>query len=367
MGAKTPGSWVGRAILFLLFAAGYLGAQAPSAFASSPAPWGQSVTYPASTVSSFSAISCPQSTTTCFAVGSTASNAGVVAATTNGGASWSIQSIPDATPALDGIACPSENSCYAIGNTNPGAVLIATTNGGATWNSEASALPRGMHGPYGIACPSTSDCYIVGRGGSTGSGAGAGIVVATTNGGSTWTTKHEYMGTLYAVACPTKKVCYAVGDDGNGFAVILETETAGATWKFEELDSSIGPLASVSCSSFTTCSAVAPSFVAPNNPIYIETSNEGGTWFARNLPEGIGTPTSVSCVSAQSCYVGTSTNSAATIVSTKTNGKTWKSNSIPSGTSQVTGLACESSSDCFATGEGTDPTGGLVLTNGSDG
>src|SRR5919201_6658270 len=61
---------------------------------------------------------------------------------------------PTATPntALNGAACPSTDTCYAVGD---GGTLLVSTDGGQHWTDESQNIPV-QNGLHGIACPSTS-------------------------------------------------------------------------------------------------------------------------------------------------------------------------------------------------------------------
>jgi photosystem II stability/assembly factor-like uncharacterized protein len=80
-------------------------------------------------------IACP-SKNTCFVTGSANPSQGAITNTTDGGNTWTLQTVPSGTGNLSGIACPSTSNCYAVGATYPGesgAMIIATTDGGAGW------------------------------------------------------------------------------------------------------------------------------------------------------------------------------------------------------------------------------------------
>jgi photosystem II stability/assembly factor-like uncharacterized protein len=73
-------------------------------------------------------IACP-TTNECIVAGTdVALNAGRVASTSNGGASWASRRLPTGTPPLYSVACPSVKQCVAVGGT-----LITTDNSGRTW------------------------------------------------------------------------------------------------------------------------------------------------------------------------------------------------------------------------------------------
>ena len=83
------------------------------------------------------------------------------------------------------ISCPSESTCYSVGATGTApAVLARTTDDGAKWNVVAV---RGVDWLQAIACVSAKRCVVTG--GNT-SGKTPGVVLLTTNGGSTLVQAH---------------------------------------------------------------------------------------------------------------------------------------------------------------------------------
>jgi photosystem II stability/assembly factor-like uncharacterized protein len=57
---------------------------------------------------------------------------------------------------LDGLSCVNNSDCWALASTASGSVVIATTDGGSTWAPQT--LPSGVEVRDGISCASTSDC-----------------------------------------------------------------------------------------------------------------------------------------------------------------------------------------------------------------
>jgi photosystem II stability/assembly factor-like uncharacterized protein len=116
--------------------------------------------------------------------------------------------------------------------------VVATHNGGRTWTSQR--LPGGVGALSDLSCPSTRYCWAVGQ-----STSGAPAVVATTDGGHTWTTQTLPSGvaSLGAISCPSNSDCWAVGgmtqSPENPEGVIVATSDGGHTWTTE----STGPYA----------------------------------------------------------------------------------------------------------------------------
>jgi photosystem II stability/assembly factor-like uncharacterized protein len=114
------------------------------------------------------AIACP-SVTTCYVAGldSDASNTaswGALLLTTNGGTTWSDAWSQQTVPSAIGIdqpndvACYSTTACVALGFDT----AIATSDGGASWTQQT--LPTGVGETSALSCPSSSQCLIAGQG-----------------------------------------------------------------------------------------------------------------------------------------------------------------------------------------------------------
>jgi hypothetical protein len=83
--------------------------------------------------------------------------------------------VPSETRYLSGIACASIGTCYALGDnsSNGGGIILATTNSGSTWT--AQTVPAGTGYLFDATCPSTAACYAVG----SGTGAVGGLILSS--------------------------------------------------------------------------------------------------------------------------------------------------------------------------------------------
>lgn len=262
------------------------------------------------------AVACP-TTIVCFAVGSQ-----TIIATTNGGASWSVQH-PGLTASLNGISCPSATICYAVGD---GGVILATTNGGVTWISQDSG---GAGSLYGVSCPSVTTCFASGGRGDFTKGT---QIVSTTNGGATWalldtTGVDGYV--HYGISCPAPNICIAVGP-----ASIARTADGGQTWDWNGI---IGAnLNGISCPTSSTCVAVGDSGA-------IETTTNGGTsWAAApGIPPALFR--AVSCPNTNTCAVA-----GDGFLSTTDGGSHWNGNCCAGGS--LRGVSCSTATHCLGVG-----------------
>ena len=158
-----------------------------------------------------SGVACP-TISRCVAVGGLSSGVGVpILVSNDGGTTWSVPGVSGLSiSGLKGVSCPTANFCMAAGTAGlPGAVfytavnyIVTTENGGATWS--VSTIPSALFGSSGgsitsITCSSPADCDV----------SDPGTVVSTTDGGGSWTAS-TLPGTAPAVSglsCGTSGSC----------------------------------------------------------------------------------------------------------------------------------------------------------------
>jgi hypothetical protein len=146
-------------------------------------------------------------------------------------------------------------------------VVIATANGGSTWTAQTA--PATNTPLNDVNCPSTTVCYAVGGTSS------AATVIATTNGGTTWTAQTVPSAdnvALNAVTCTSTTVCFAVGNAVTGTGEITATTNGGTTWSYQS-DGSQLSLYGVSCWDATDCVAVGAS-----GRIALTSNGTGWSW-----------------------------------------------------------------------------------------
>jgi hypothetical protein len=150
-------------------------------------------------------------------------------------------------------------------------VVIATANGGSTWTAQTA--PATNTPLNDVNCPSTTACYAVGGTSS------AATVIATTNGGTTWTAQTVPSAdnvALNAVTCTSTTVCFAVGNAVSGTGEIVATTNGGANWSYQS-DGSPLSLYGVSCWDATDCVTVGASG-------RVAWSSNGTGWSWQNSP-----------------------------------------------------------------------------------
>lgn len=271
------------------------------------------------------AVSCA-SASDCIAVGG--DNIGYIMGTTDGGNSWTNQTVPTGTEGLDNISCASVSVCVVVGFKN----VLTTSDGGTTWN-DGGTIP-GPTSILGLSCASVSDCMAVGYQISGDSGQYAAL--ATTDGGATWTPSAvpATADGLSGVSCATTLDCIAVGN-GDGSTVILATTDGGTTWTNQATSYNEGGTV-VSCPSSLDC-------VIGGNDSVFTTADGGTTWSPQTLPAGFGNVQGISCSSTPDCVVvgDTGDSDRTPVISTTSDGGTeWTNQTVPSGLGYLEGVSC---------------------------
>jgi photosystem II stability/assembly factor-like uncharacterized protein len=170
--------------------------------------------------------------------------------TTDAGQHFVTSAFP-AHAAMQALSCPTVRDCMATGVSvadlsanaiGSRALVAATTDGGATW-TQGSVPSRVNAAPFPqIACPDAARCFMLG---TSNPRTGYGDVAMSADGGRTWTERplpaDIPQPDLSQISCPTASTCYASGGEAiaqrfangssNGSsAMILVTNDAGLHW-----------------------------------------------------------------------------------------------------------------------------------------
>ncbi len=211
---------------------------------------------------------------------------------------------PAPVNSMTAVDCPTDTSCWAVGSTvggagaPNGAAVIATTNGGESWTSQV--IPPTAGYLSGISCSDQHDCVAVGQ--ATLSSNGQGVVIATVNGGRSWQPRPTPPGFLdiTAVSCRSDHRCIAVGDVAGG-AAALSSASAGSAWvQRGTLPTGVSGATDVSCSDDAHCWVTARSSPDPDHVagVVALTTDGGSTWTALSTPTGLGYLNGISCLSS---------------------------------------------------------------------
>ncbi len=337
----------GQAISTTTYGVIYYSSNSGSTWNEAPTPTSTGILY---------GISCA-SVTTCVAVGT--ENAPVYGAagiySTDGGKTWKQGSGLGSSNALLSISCYSATNCMA--GTYDG--VEATTNGGQTWLSTA-ALPTGAGNMYGISCYTSTSCVAVGANNSFSSG----LVLSTTNFGSSWTTDSIPSGiALMSVACSSSG-CVSVGGspaNSSANAAAIYSSSPNTSWSSASVPTGLPGLADVSCENQTTCEAVGSS---STSGAAMETTDSGATWTAITAPPSSSVFASISCESPSLCVGAGSLNTGGIFLDFSSGiGATWLQASVPQGALTLPVISCPTSTTCYTGGYNGSTGPYLEVTN----
>jgi hypothetical protein len=330
--------------------------------------WSLAASPPGTSQSALGQVAC-LSTTNCFAVGHyvSPSSGGKTLVEHWDGTSWSIVATPNPSGAtdasLDGIACTSTTSCFAVGNSTAAnftsKTLIEQWNG-TSW-SIVSLNPTGiMYGGLGgVSCPSPSSCFAVGQ---YSTGSDFKTLVERWN-GTSWSIMASpnpsgaFSLGLNGVSCPSTTNCNAVG---NSSQQPLIEHWNGTSWTIATSPAPAGPanLTGVACATTTSCEAVGT--YAPSGQRTLVEHFNGTTWSIATTPNPAGATNAVlggvTCVSATNCFAvgNSSTSSGSKTLVEQWSGTAWSIVTSPNPAaatdSTLTGVACPGAANCYAVG-----------------
>ena len=252
-----------------------------------------------STSESFYALACP-TTNVCYAGGED----GTIFKTSNGGMSWILQNFKTSNGSLppyriNHLTCVNPNVCFATTNFsqyhNNYTEILATTNGGATWSVQHHQQSYILNS---LSCTSATNCLAVG-----GFSENAvppndlSYIVATTNGGATWNrlTPGNITVGLSDVKCLYgTSICYALGSAYPDYGVnAFKTADGGATWTIESINGSVSHLDCVTTSRCYAVGAKGSIFARKPRPIVTLNSDDSSgategtlSWALTNTTSG---------------------------------------------------------------------------------
>jgi photosystem II stability/assembly factor-like uncharacterized protein len=299
----------------------------------------------------FAAVTCPSSTH-CVAVGQSLHNRAVLVATSaDGGAEWTTQSL-SVYGQLNAVSCPNQSDCVAVGvRAHDGewvGLAMATTDGGVSWTVET--LPPRAGWVAAIQCGTPSDCVAIGNSPvpqANGQWPSNGVSLSTTDGGATWylhSTASDLLG-LTSLGCASTSYCQAIGPRQNGIeSDLVATANSGGTWT-PDAPTSSAAFGAVACPAAGTC-FVGVYGSAGGRDYIARTTDNGATWVSQSLAGAAG-PQSIDCLSVSTCVASDGTQ----LLETENEGATWSSTgAVPVGYHINGGLRCASVLSCTAIG-----------------
>jgi photosystem II stability/assembly factor-like uncharacterized protein len=276
------------------------------------------------------------------------------------------QPAPAGTGQLGAISCASAKRCWAVGVAGPNpappggaAVIVATTNGGTSWKPQVVS-GGGTPQLSAVSCPTPAQCMAVGSNGA--SLPGSGVVVATTNGGSLWSPVTAPSGALAvpAVVCPTAAACTAVVSDGTVTWSAQSTDF-GHTWqRTGNLPSPFVAGTQLWCAASGACllAGYVPTTNGHGSGAIALSTDGGQTWALATVPPGTGLLQSALCPTPSTCLAGGTTSTTVSdvvpgkgvLLSSSDDGHTWTASSAAVPVNDVYSIACPTARTCAMVG-----------------
>ena len=275
------------------------------------------------------------------------------------------QPAPAGTGLLGAVSCASTRRCWAVGVAGPNppatgaTVIVATTNGGSSWKAQrigGGSTPQ----LSGVSCPTATECMAVGSNGA--SLPGSGVVVTTGDAGTTWSPAAAPMNALAvtSVECASPSDCTVIVSDGT-LTWSAHSADFGQTWQQEgNMPSLFLAGNDLLCVAGGLC--LVAGYVPTSNGHgqgAISISTDGGrTWSLATVPPGLGVLQSAACLSASVCLAaGTTSTTVSDVVPAKgellrstDGGHTWVPSTGLLPVDDVYGIACPSARQCAVVG-----------------
>ena len=197
---------------------------------------------------------------------------------------------------LSALDCVTSKHCWAVGSTvgvagaPNGASVVATANGGSSWSVEA--IPATVGYLAGLSCSDLDHCTAVGQ--ATQTSNGQGVIIATANGGVTWTQATGPAGVLdiTAVDCRPNRHCLAMGTTATGTAILATSPTQPTWTQLGLLPPALTGATAIACADGRHCWVTAHVAVDVDHVAgQVAVTRDGGaTWAATAAPQGAGIP-----------------------------------------------------------------------------
>ena len=317
----------------------------------------------------------------CYAANSVASPGGrSIERTTDGGMTWhSVAPLPNRGLLTWPLACPTADVCFGavsyLGNESaapPSPQVAATTDGGTRWKIESVASPAVFSGSSidQISCATTQSCVVHVFNGAEGSTAAAGTFLTTDDAGAMWKTATVVpaaaSSSLWTLKCDPNGACLglvptgSVSDPSAEAINALRSNDDGQTWTVTSAHLAVGPgTLLISCGDATHCLAAYNANNGKN--IGLATTSDGGATWKVSIagPSWPNTAVSVSCADPLDCFVSASGGtqqgySNLVIEATHDGGTTWTPLTLPKLSDSplviVYPLSCPVAAGCIGVG-----------------
>jgi hypothetical protein len=331
------------------------------------------------TSATLAAVSC-RSKSACTAVGNSVATAGQATPLIESwdGASWHIATVPSpsgTTVELDGVSCPTNTSCIAVGHAD--SHTIAEHWNGTSWSIQPTPDGPGGGTPNGhllaVSCAASDACEAVGYSARASTFDG----LAERWNGKSWI-RQRVPGVgkdpilLRGVSCPARTACTAVGqlggDDTSGGRRLLAAQWTGSAWQTQTTPHPAAAsmeLDGVSCVAITDCITVGRDVVTAasgeTDDHAVSERWSSGTWSLLQTPTlrprvASASFAGISCAAANLCMaVGAKSSGEGHVaIAERWNGVAWLRTQVPepagAATSELQGVSCASAQSCTAVG-----------------
>ncbi len=291
------------------------------------------------------------SSTTCLVTGWQAgqtTSSGVAAKTTDGGITWTQETVPSDVSVIWELACTSATVCEAPAETTTGWEVLGTADGGVTWTEQT--VPSGAS-PLFISCPAALTCFASGFE-RTAFDSSEGILLTTVDGGTTWTTVPlpTVSADAQGVSCASATTCVVAG--ASQFDVPQLYHVSGGVASLDPpLVSGVTSLQSISCGAAARCEATGSTLTRRGDVgAILTTASTGSIWAVRAPNANTSVFLANSCPTASVCYaIGVSNGGSSRVIERTTNaGATWKV--VTSGEFYSNEISCVTTTSCVVSG-----------------
>jgi hypothetical protein len=273
--------------------------------------------------------------------------------------------LPAPVNALNALDCVDAFRCWAVGSTvgaagaPNGAAVIATANGGTTWTVQL--IPPAVGYLSDISCSDQHHCAAVGQ--ASQSSNGQGVIITTSDGGAAWAAAVVPPGVLdvTAVSCQASRRCLATGTTPAGTAALVASPAQPGWVERGMLPPTLTGATSISCPDSQHCWVTAHLALDVDHVSgeVAVTTNGGSTWAATAATKGVGFLNGIVCARGAggngslpftSTTVPSTTAPPSTSPSGTTSGPTTSATQTPSTSTTTTAPAGVAGAWCVAVG-----------------
>ena len=287
--------------------------------------------------------------------------------------------VPARVDQMKNTSCADADHCWAVGesvgagaNESP-AAIIATTNGGKSWTPQA--VPSGIGVLVDVSCADRHYCVTVGQSDQTPFGGSA--VLVTTNGGTTWTAAPPLVGVfdMTTVACRADRRCLAIGTVAAGGAVFTSSPGNSGWTTIGSLPPGVGGASAISCADNRHCWVTGYTSTDPFHVsgVVAATANGGTTWAALPVPAGTGYLNGIACTQGPVGQGGSASTTTTHVRRPSGSPPTSPSTTLPTTVTTTAPTPSVAGASCVAVGtsavaQGQTRTGhGLILASANGG